>query len=626
MTKYAKRNNSVTFLCCADYKNKENKEFSMLKQSISLVLLCFAGQTFAADIIVNTTEDVTAADDKCSLREAIEYINQGRPEAGYNGCGGKETTNNINLESLTYHLNKEILISKDVTFRTRYESDLNSNLLGKQNAVIKMNGTDRIFNIDRKSETTETKDDDNAPIQVNFHEITLKGCDAILCKEQGGLIYNKEVLNFNHSQLLNGKAKSGGAIYSAGKFDLLKTPGFVSITNSVMQGNKAETGTVIYSVTPQYLVKSSVVRDNEVTGASAALFDSLEGFEKDSIPNIKSDARGMVNSTIFNNKGHTIRVMDKMSVNNITMIFNTKGLILDAPLELGFVGNSILAKNGTEDCTIRQGGIANNLSNNLYSNGCAGTLSQSLGSTNLIASSSSEGTCDIASDGILCPFKEYPDSSLGYFRPRLLESYRSLNDSPIVNKGPTSGMTVISCETSDQRPFPRNNIRDLCDRGAVELKVDLNSIELVGADILYGDVAKMSIRDQLVDGELITPAQCQNLFGNEPNGGTWQPGCLKIIQTNTPTKGRVTLTQEGDISYQPGSDFHGSDQFKISVITTTTYFSDSLNKRIEIKTNVVQDPPDTFKDYSVKTSGGGIGVAGLIGLLGLIGLRRQTKR
>lgn len=626
MTKYAKRNNCVTFLCCADYKNKENKEFSMLKQSISLVLLCFAGQIFAADIIVNTTEDVTVADDKCSLREAIEYINQGRPEAGYNGCGGKESNNTIYLESLTYNLNKEILISKDVTFRTRYESDLNSNLLGKQNAVIKMNGTDRIFNIDRKSETTETKDDDNAPIQVNFHEITLKGCDALLCKEQGGLIYNKEVLNLNNSQLLNGKAKLGGAIYSAGKFDVLKTAGFVTLNNSLIQGNKAEKGAAIWSETPQYLVKNSVVRDNEVTTASAALFDSLEGFDKDSIANVKNDLRGIVSSTIFNNKGHTIRVMDKMSVSNITMIFNTKGLIIDAPLELGFVGNSILAKNGTEDCTILKGGIANNLSNNLYSNGCVGTLSESLGSTNLIASSSPEGICDISSNAILCPFKEYSDSSLGYFRPRLLETYGSLNDSPIVNKGPTTGLAIIACESYDQRSVARNNVRDLCDRGAVELKVDRNSIQLVGADILYGDVAKMSIRDQLVDGELITPGQCQKLFGNKPSGGTWQPGCLEIIQSpHVPSKGKLTLTQDGDISYQPGSDFHGSDQFKISVITTTTYFSDSLNKRIEIQTNVVQDPPDTFQDYSVKTSGGSFGFVGLMMLLGLTGLRRQTK-
>lgn len=600
----------------------------MLRQSISLVLLCFAGHAFAADIVVNTTDDVVAADGKCSLREAIEYINQGRPEAGFNDCGGKESTDTIYLQTLTYNLSKEILISKPVTFRTRYESNINSNMLGKHNAVIKMTGTDRIFNIDRRSETTSIKEDDNARISVNFHEITLNGCDALICKDQGGLIYNKESLNFYNSKLLNGKAKSGGAIYSAGKFDLLKTPGFVTIMNSVMKGNKAETGAVIFSDTPQYLINSSVIRDNEVTLSSAALFDSLEGFDDKTIVNVSGD-RGISNSTIFNNKGHSIRVMDLMVVSNITMILNSKGLILDAPLQRGYVGNSILAKNGTEDCTIIQGGIENNLSNNLYSNGCAGTLSQNLGSTNLIASSTTEGVCDIRSDGILCPFKEYPDASLGYFRPRLLESYSSRNDSPIVNKGPTSGVGIIACGSADQRLIKRSNLRELCDRGAVELRVDLTSIELVGADILYKDVAKMSIRDQLVDGELITPAQCQKLFGNEPTGGTWQPGCLMIVQTNTTSKGKLTLTQDGDISYQPNGDWHGSDQFNILVITTTTYFSDSLNKYIQIKTNVVQDPPNTFEDYSVDVSGSGgggsLGLTGLFVLLGLIGLRRTKK-
>ncbi len=207
----------------------------------------------------------------------------------------------------------------------------------------------------------------------------------------------------------------------------------------------------------------------------------------------------------------------------------------------------------------------------------------------------------------------------------MLESYSSRNDSPIVNKGPLSGSGIISCETSDQRLIKRNNIWELCDRGAIELRVDLNTIELVGADILYKDVAKMSIRDQLVDGELITPAQCQKLFGSEPTSGIWQPGCLKIVQTNSTSKGKLTLTQDGDISYQPNGDWHGSDQFNILVITTTTYFSDSLNKYIQIKTNVVQDPPDTYKDYSVKTSGGSFGFAGLMVLLGLITLRRNKK-
>ena len=71
----------------------------MLKQSIGIAMLCIAGQAYSADIVVTTTEDISSANDKqCSLREAIEYINLGLPEAGYNGCGGKSSTSTILLE------------------------------------------------------------------------------------------------------------------------------------------------------------------------------------------------------------------------------------------------------------------------------------------------------------------------------------------------------------------------------------------------------------------------------------------------------------------------------------------------------------------------------------------------
>lgn len=60
----------------------------MLKRSIGIGMLCVAGHAYSADIIVNTTEDITKDDKECSLREAIEYVNRGMPKEGYNGCGG----------------------------------------------------------------------------------------------------------------------------------------------------------------------------------------------------------------------------------------------------------------------------------------------------------------------------------------------------------------------------------------------------------------------------------------------------------------------------------------------------------------------------------------------------------
>ncbi|MBU3847616.1 MAG: rhombotarget A, partial [Candidatus Acinetobacter avistercoris] len=132
--------------------------------------------------------------------------------------------------------------------------------------------------------------------------------------------------------------------------------------------------------------------------------------------------------------------------------------------------------------------------------------------------------------------------------------------------------------------------------------------------------------DLLLDGELITPDQCQTLLGNEPNGKTWQPGCMKIVQTNTPSKGRTTLNQDGDVTYIPDGNWDGSDQFNLLVVTSTTRFSDSVNPYIEIKTNIVQRPPNDFKNDKVKTSGGSVGFGMLSVLLGIIGLRRFRKK
>lgn len=607
----------------------------MLKQSMGLLLMCMAGHAFSANVIVTTTDDVVKADSECSLREAIEYVNKGKPEAGLNGCGGKDSTNTIYLSPKEYKLNSQITISKDVTLKTQYDTSPTDNILGKNNAVIKMTGTDRLFNIDRKASTTTSntnEETEDALIDVSFYEITLKGCDANICKDQGGLIYNKESLSFKYSQLLNGKAKQGGAVYNAGSMSD-KLASNVIVQDSLMQGNLANQGAVIYSDIPQYTIRQSVIRDNEATDAEGALFYAEQGYDEETSKVIESNRNalssifllGLQNTTIFNNKGYVIRVMDGVMVNNVTMILNSKGLLIDAPYGYGSVINSILAKNGSADCTVKGTISAARLSNNLYSVGCAGIQSQELGSVNLIAGTTTEGKCDISSDGILCPFKEYEGYGLGYFRPRLLVNYKNLTDSLIVNHGPNQTSTLLKCAAIDQRNKSRPKDKELCDRGAVELIVDLSAINNVGDDILYGEQGKMSIAEQLVDGELISPSQCQTLFGNPTTGTVWQPGCMKIVQTNTPSKGSLTISQDGEIVYTPNGDWQGADEFKILVVTTTTRFSDSLNPYIEIPAKIVQDPPNTFKDYKVKTSGGAYGFGSLIFLVGLIALRRSKK-
>ncbi len=61
----------------------------MLKKSIGVATLLVASHAYSDNIKVTITEDIVKNDTECSLREAIDYINQGMPEAGYYGCGGK---------------------------------------------------------------------------------------------------------------------------------------------------------------------------------------------------------------------------------------------------------------------------------------------------------------------------------------------------------------------------------------------------------------------------------------------------------------------------------------------------------------------------------------------------------
>lgn len=599
----------------------------MLKKGISLGLLCITGHVYSANIIVNTTEDVVKADNQCSLREAISYVNQGMPEAGYNGCGGKDASSIIELAGKSeYKLNSQITISKSVLIKSMYENTTLDGLLGKNNAVIKTAAKDRLFLIDRKLAPNFNKEkDQDTLISVTFNEVTLKGCEQGGCVDQGGLIFNKEKVLLQYSQLLNGTARQGGAIYNAGMYQENKPLSGVGISNSLIRNNKANQGAVIYSEIPQFIVSQSVIRDNEVTNADASLFDSANALDEDASNLLGTvTGRGMINSTLFNNKGYTLQVMDGMMVNNITMVMNSKGLIVNAPFKKAYVVNSILAKNGPEDCHIITGNDPSKISNNLYSVGCIGTASRQLGQLNLLAGSSVEGKCDVNSDGLLCPFAETDKTVLGYFRPRLLMSYKSLDDSPIVNKGPQTGSGLAPCIGVDQRGLNRPNNIELCDVGAVELVVDQTSVTNVGQDILYGEIAKFKLADQLQDGDLITPAQCKSVMRSEldPQGKAWKPGCLKVVQTNTPSKGTLNITQEGDVTYTPNGNWHGSDEFKILVITTTTRFNDSKNPYIEIPAKVVQSPKNTFEEKKVKTSGGGIGIVTLLGLIGLLGIRR----
>lgn len=613
----------------------------MLKRSIAFALLAVAGQAYSADIQVTTTVDEDVDNKVCSLREAVELINKRNSsdstvvasvKDGYRGCGSKDASSNIILQrDKEYTLNKSIKISAALTISTaKNDSTLvEEGAPNSHNATIKMIGTDQLFRIDDDSV-------EKASFTVSFIDVNLKGAGSKSAVPQGngGLIYNHEQLVIQNSRLMDGYATSGGAIYNAGNLsNTTKTAGSVMITNSLMQNNKASQGGVLYSDMPLYYISRSVVRDNEVTAADGALFHAQTKFADESTGGyLTSRVIGLSNSTIFHNKGSFIgNVRDGMVINNITMIKNVGGLFFDAPQGKASVSNSILVGNTTNcqtsatDKTIVQ--------SNLVTAECNRNASATLpniiysASEKLIAGNADEGTCDVPpADGLLCPYSTPSDSFLGFFKPRILDKYTSLSQSLLINKGRlySDGTSVglASCEKQDQRGKNRSAYDELCDLGSIELIINRDDISTHGQDIKYGEIAKFNIADVVGDGELVSPQTCEKMFGKRTDGKAWQPGCMKVVQTSTSSKGTLSIDTQGNLTYVPNGNWHGADVFNLLVVTTTTRFNDAADVYLTVAVQIVQDPPSGIEDKSVSTGGGSVGGGLILGLFGLIALRR----
>ncbi|OJU67634.1 MAG: rhombotarget A, partial [Acinetobacter sp. 39-4] len=299
-----------------------------------------------------------------------------------------------------------------------------------------------------------------------------------------------------------------------------------------------------------------------------------------------------------------------------------------------YVSNSILVANGNANCANTSDDttiVQSNLTTSDCDRNAEKRLPNFMWNQNdpeqlLIAGGTNdEGICAAPpAKGLLCPYSIPKDQMLGFFKPRLLASYKQLSDSLIVNKGRiySDGTTfsTANCEATDQRGKSRTGFNELCDLGAVELIVNRGEIPIVGQDILYGQVAKFSIAESLLDGELLDPATCEAQLGKRSDGQPWKVGCLEVVQTQTPSKGKTSIDQDGNITYVPDSDWHGADKFNLRVMTTTTRFNDVSNYFIDIPATIVQDPPNTFKSKTVST--GSFGMGAILMLLGLVGLRR----
>lgn len=627
----------------------------MLKQSIAVGLLCLSGHALA-NINVTITEDIVRDDDECSIREAVTYVNRyltaqdGESEtkktareeiknAGYNGCGGENATAAILLKAdETYTLDEEINISTSVTIQTEntvFNTD--STEMGLENATIKPSGTHRLFTVDdNKAEVSQ--------ITVRINQVNLQGCGAeAICEDQGGIIFNRENLTLQYVKLFDGYANKGGAIYSAGILagTNQNTANIVTINNSLIQHNVAEQGAVLHSENPLFSIRNNVIRENKATDSGASIIYSAVAFDDKTT----STGNGIVrlsslgNTTLYNNTGYLLNIRDGVYVNNVTAIENSKGFYFNAPKNQAHISNSIVV-NKNNDCDNRTATEPQTF-NNIVGASCAlsgsetnpNTKITTLANSKLLAGNSVEGSCDRPpADGLLCPFSTPKNFFLGYFKPRLLSAYASLSDSPIVNRGRVysdgTEQGTFSCEGQDQRGIARS--AEYCDIGAIELVINSETIERIFDDLTFGEVYTTSILDSLADGELLPANECAAVLGadTDPDGNPWQVGCLRIDQSSaTPvSKGTWTLAEDGTLTYTPNSNWHGSDELNLRVVTTGTRFSDAESDRdLLIPVKISQNPENNFESKTVNVSGGAIGYS-LFGLLMLSLLRVASRK
>jgi rhombotarget A family protien len=633
----------------------------MLKRIIGLSLLCIAGNAYSTNIVVNTTEDEfdkTSANGSCSLREAVELVNStgtdGKiPAAGFGGCTGDTPV--IVLESgKTYNVTdkfattsdpdrKQISIKRSVAINSLPSGSAQLKFDGEKNSVIQYVGKtpSRLFAIQKSSSTSPN-------ITVSFNQVDFIGCNKnaaesttkpqINCDNNGGIIYNQETLIIAYSRMTNGAAINGGAIFNEGVASNGSTEasaGVLALNNLYFSHNRSQEGVAIYSVHPRYEITNSVFRDNTATSNTGTVVHVNRALILTEATGTSLRTGNIRNSVFFKNTARVANLQDGMVINNSTIIGNAGGVILNSINGAANFSNSIVAKNGGQDCI----GVPENTAktnNLLYEEGACGdgekgnpnTPLSDLPINTLIAGDSLEGVCaKPPAKGLLCPFRTENEVFNGYFKPRLLVDYKILSESPIVNRGRVNndGTTTnsLACESQDQRGKARETIV-LCDIGSVELTIEDKG--KIGKDIKFGETAEIDLTDFLGDGELWPKANCDDVYGALPAGQVWQEGCMRFVAGKEAKKGELAIDSAALLKYKALRNFHGSDNFSVDIVTTTSRFSQAVNNRsITLRGTIVQEPADNFDNKSVNLSGGSVGLFSLLGILGLASMRRRLQ-
>jgi rhombotarget A family protien len=541
---------------------------------------------------------------------------------GVNGCFSlsNEDGDTIKLQSslTVYELKDPITISTSVNIiPVSIESYTLIKAIGNHPLFIIDDGVDN--NADNNPNTAITYS------SVSFSDINFFGCNNDFCATNGGIFYNKEFLTIKNSSISGGRASSlGGAIYNSSN-------ALFSASQLNVQNNLATDGAAIYSENTSSYITNSLFANNTATNNKAIIT-----FANKSPILIDTNIPSIISSTFSKNTGTAISSRSTIILQNLTVVSNTNGINFNNESPLLY--NSIVAANTQQDCT-NFGVVPNDsgtyVAHNIYQSGCDLTpstpailaynprhvklpLTEKIIADTDVNGIDTGGKCALPpAKGILCPL-EFNGGFTQTHKPRLLVSYKTIADSPIVNKGVyDNSIALLVCPTTDQRGLSRT----VCDIGAVEIQGLISTSQ--GQDITYGQKATFELLGSngvIGDGELLPADQCENFFGTIAGG--YKDGCLRLI--HAPTKGIVEFDNNHQVLYTSTlTNFHGFDKFTYGMATTISRFSDAENNQlVAVNVKVVSEPNSSLSDKSLDT--GATSILSLI-MLSLLMVWRRTR-
>lgn len=453
---------------------------------------------------------------------------------------------------------------------------------------------------------------------------------------KGGIIFGTGSLTLSDATVNGGRAGMGGAVY-------VGTEGGLQFNTSEARNNKADHGAAFYVAHNALIVSRSLLTANTVNlGAppDAAVI------EVKSVVLPPGGAALIENSTLSGNTGVALSLLAGSIVNSSTIVLNDGGINFNNVSVS--VYNSIVAGNPDKfpatatptDCMSLPVTPDFSASVSLSGGGCdsAGSAGLTLlfndavaghESGKLMAILGANGHCagyqvsalvpsTFKGMGVLCPLLDNGGPTKTHLI-RLLPTYTSVSDSPLMTKGSSASSASTACLGIDQR----SKIRHFpCDVGALELQPMAGSATS-GDVITYGQTYTPKDYD-LSDEELLDPAvaACPVSAQTLP-ADIGKMGCPWLEKA--PTRGTVTFNSDGTYTYKPSSDFHGFDRFTIRVVTTLSRLNSvpASQSRL-ISAQVIVEPTSGISSSSL---GGAFDweVMLLGGLLGLVRLREKDE-